>query len=214
MRTRTWRFNEQYAGQVGAGIIGDLPNDFKFQYAGVALRGAGVGQPKYAIYRSLFVILPDPDPRGGTRTFPPFQGNPGGAAVNGGLIMRLKGKDIDLFLHLTGVRPGTILEVGDRFALSGAVAGVYLRGLLSSSWILSGSRKIRIEIPNASPRSVISLCAMPCRSSTRTASSSAARDETVKLMWSSPMRFSSKRSPLMALSGSDAGRCQAPPCRC
>lgn len=117
-----WRFNEQYAGQVGAGIIGDLPNDFKFQYAGVALHGRGVGQPKYAIYGSLFVILPDDDSGGGTRTFPPFQGNPGGAGVNGGPIMRLKGKDVDLFLHLTGVRPGSILEVGDRFALSGAVA--------------------------------------------------------------------------------------------
>ena len=35
--------------------------------------------------------------------------------------MTLKGRDIDLFIHLTGVRPGSVLEVGDAFALAGAV---------------------------------------------------------------------------------------------
>jgi hypothetical protein len=35
--------------------------------------------------------------------------------------MTLRGRDIDLFLHLTGVRPGSVLEVGNTFALAGAV---------------------------------------------------------------------------------------------
>jgi len=35
--------------------------------------------------------------------------------------MTLQGHDIDLFLHLTGVRPWSVLEVGDTFVLSGAV---------------------------------------------------------------------------------------------
>ena len=58
----------------------------------------------------------DPD---GTRTFPPFQGNGGGPS--GGPLFTLKGEDIDLFIHLTGVRPGSVLETGNTFALVGAI---------------------------------------------------------------------------------------------
>lgn len=114
-----WRFDAPYGMQIGVGPLGDLPNDIKFQYGGVVVRGMAVGQPRYAIYGSLFVLVPDNDPRGGTRTFPPFQGNGGGPS--GGPIMTLKGREIDLFIHLTGVRPGSVLEVGDTFALSGAI---------------------------------------------------------------------------------------------
>ncbi len=114
-----WRFDAQYACQIGMGPNGDLTNDIKFQYGGVVLRGAAIDEPQYAIYGSLFVLVPDDDPAGGTRTFPPFQGNGGGPS--GGPIMTLKGREVDLFIHLTGVRPGTILEVGARFALTGAV---------------------------------------------------------------------------------------------
>jgi uncharacterized protein (TIGR03437 family) len=35
--------------------------------------------------------------------------------------MKLKGKEIDLFIHLTGVRPGTVLEPGDNFSIAGAI---------------------------------------------------------------------------------------------
>jgi hypothetical protein len=112
-----WRFSTSYAGQIGAS--GDLPNDFKFQYGGAVLRGTSLGTPQYAIYGSLFVLVPNNDPLGGTRVFPPFQGNGGGPS--GGPIMKLKGQDIDLFIHLTSVRPGTVLEVGDNFSIAGAV---------------------------------------------------------------------------------------------
>ena len=75
-------------------------------------------QAHYALYGSLFVLVPDDDPDG-TRTFPPFQGNGGGPS--GGPLFTLKGEDIDLFIHLTGVRPGSVLETGNIFALVGAV---------------------------------------------------------------------------------------------
>ncbi len=114
-----WRFNDRYAGQIGAGRRGDLPNDFKFQYGGAVLRGTALPTSQYAIYGLLFVLVPDNDPGGGTRVFPPFQGN--GGAASGGPIMKLKGQDIDLFIHLTGVRPGTVLDAGDSFSLTGAV---------------------------------------------------------------------------------------------
>jgi hypothetical protein len=114
-----WSFNNAYMGQIGVGRNGDLPNDVKFQYGAAVLRGPAVGQPRYAIYGSLWVHLPESEPAGNSRTFPPFQGNAGGPS--GGPIMILKGRVIDLFVHLTGVRSGAVLEVGDTFAMSGAI---------------------------------------------------------------------------------------------
>jgi hypothetical protein len=115
-----WRFFEQNAHQLGSDVDGDLPNNFKFQYGGIVLRGAAVGKPVYDIYGSLLVLVPDDDVNGGTRVMPPFQGNGGGPS--GGPLFRFNGKDIDQFLHLTGVRPGSVLETGDTFAIAGAVA--------------------------------------------------------------------------------------------
>jgi hypothetical protein len=50
---------------------------------------------------------------------PPFQGAAGGPS--GGPLFTIDGEDIDLFLHPQGVRPGSILEVGDTFSFSGQV---------------------------------------------------------------------------------------------
>ena len=113
-----WRFDEQYANQIGVGEHGDLPGEIKFQYGAAVLYGSALDQAHYAIYGSLFVLVPDDDPDG-TRTFPPFQGNGGGPS--GGPLFTLKGEEIDLFIHLTGVRPGSVLETGNTFALVGAV---------------------------------------------------------------------------------------------
>ena len=113
-----WRFNDRYAKQIGVGAHGDLPGEFKFQYGAAVLYGPALDQSHYAIHGSLFVLLPENDPDG-TRTFPPFQGNGGGPS--GGPLFTLKGEDIDLFIHLTGVRPGSVLETGNTFALVGAI---------------------------------------------------------------------------------------------
>ncbi len=113
-----WRFNDRYANQIGVGAHGDLPGEFKFQYGAAVLYGSALDQAHHAIYGSLFVLLPENDPDG-TRTFPPFQGNGGGPS--GGPLFTLKGEDIDLFIHLTGVRPGSVLETGNTFALVGAI---------------------------------------------------------------------------------------------
>ena len=113
-----WRFNDRYAKQIGVGVHGDLPGEFKFQYGAAVLYGSALDQSHYAIHGSLFVLLPENDPDG-TRTFPPFQGNGGGPS--GGPLFTLKGEEIDLFIHLTGVRPGSVLETGNTFALVGAI---------------------------------------------------------------------------------------------
>ena len=113
-----WRFDDRYAKQIGVGAHGDLPGEIKFQYGAAVLYGSALDQAHYAIYGSLFVLVSDDDPDG-TRTFPPFQGNGGGPS--GGPLFTLKGEDIDLFIHLTGVRPGSVLETGNTFALVGAI---------------------------------------------------------------------------------------------
>ena len=113
-----WRFNDRYANQIGVGAHGDLPGEFKFQYGAAVLHGSALDQAHYAIHGSLFVLVSDDDPDG-TRTFPPFQGNGGGPS--GGPLFTLKGEEIDLFMHLTGVRPGSVLETGNTFALVGAI---------------------------------------------------------------------------------------------
>ena len=113
-----WRFDDRYANQIGVGAHGDLPGEFKFQYGAAVLHGSALDQAHYAIHGSLFVLVPDDDPVG-SRTFPPFQGNGGGPS--GGPLFTLKGEDIDLFIHLTGVRPGSVLETGNTFALVGAI---------------------------------------------------------------------------------------------
>jgi len=116
-----WRFEEEYGDQIGIGFDGDRTNDYKFQYGAAVIRGPAVSGPLYDIYGSLWVMLPEGgDVVGGVRTFPPFQGNGGGPS--GGAIMTLKGRAIDLFVNLRGVRPGSVLEVGDRFSFAGAVA--------------------------------------------------------------------------------------------
>ena len=113
-----WRFNERYANQIGMGRNSDQPGEIKFQYSAVVAHGAALSQPQYGIHGSFFVLVPDDDPDG-TRTFPPFQGNGGGPS--GGPLFTLKGEDVDLFVHLTGIRPGSVLETGNTFALVGAV---------------------------------------------------------------------------------------------
>ena len=113
-----WRFDDRYANQIGVGAHGDLPGEFKFQYGAAVLHGSALDQAHYAIHGSLFVLVPDDDSTG-SRTFPPFQGNGGGPS--GGPLFTLKGEEIDLFIHLTGVRPGSVLETGNTFALVGAI---------------------------------------------------------------------------------------------
>ncbi len=111
-----WRYSGTYGDQ--AGVMGDLPNDLKWQYGGVVFRDLDRGIAEYAAYASLWVLLPDDDPIGG-RVTPPFQGATGGP--NGGPIMTLKGEEIDLlFLPRSGF-PGQVLEVGDTLAVSGHV---------------------------------------------------------------------------------------------
>ncbi len=111
-----WRFLATYGDQVG--VEGDLPNDLKWQFGSAVFRDLDRGINDYAVYGSLWVLIPNDDPVG-ARVTPPFQGATGGP--NGGPILTLKGEDIDLlFLPRSGF-PGQVLEVGDVLSFSGHV---------------------------------------------------------------------------------------------
>jgi hypothetical protein len=123
-----WSLDDPYNLQYGAGGEGDLPNDIKLQFAGLVLRGPAdavsddfpqEGEPvfpQYGIYSSMAVIVPHGD-RLGNRVTPPFRGASGGP--NGGPLLTIHGRDYDMFVTPTGVLPGTVCQVGDRFSYSG-----------------------------------------------------------------------------------------------
>ena len=114
-----WRFDTPYNLQLGNGTKGDRVNDFKFMFGGAVYRAPSNDFSYYGAYGSLWVMLPEEDPTGG-RIMPPFQAAANGPS--GGPIMTLKGAEVDIFYHPQGVRPGSILEIGDTASFSGQVA--------------------------------------------------------------------------------------------
>ena len=124
MGTAYWRFDDTYGYQIGEPADGDHPGDIKWEFGGTVFHTLGtITEPvpinEYAIYSSLWVLLPDDDLIG-PRVTPPFQ-DAAGASINGGPIMTLLGKQIDMLFLPKGVRPGDVLEVGDVVAFSGQV---------------------------------------------------------------------------------------------
>jgi hypothetical protein len=119
--TGYWRFDDTYGYQIGEPADGDQPGDLKWEFGGVVLRTITDTNPlnEYAIYSSLWVLLPHNDPVG-ARVTPPFQ-DATGASINGGPILTLLGEEIDMLFLPKGVRPGDILELGDTFSFSGHV---------------------------------------------------------------------------------------------
>jgi len=110
-----WYTNDNYNAQLGMGPEGDRPNDIKLLFGGAVHRGPQGNV--YGYYGAMDAIIPE-DTSLGQRTCAPFQGAAGGPS-NCGPLLTINGRDADLFLTPTGVKPGTILEVGDTFAFSG-----------------------------------------------------------------------------------------------
>jgi hypothetical protein len=121
MGTAYWRFNDTYGYQIGESAEGDLPGDLKWEFGGAVFRVPDQGIHEYAIYSSLWVLLPyGCDAFGCARVTPPFQ-DATGASINGGPIMTLDGEEIDVLFLPKGVRPGDVLDAGDVVAFSGHV---------------------------------------------------------------------------------------------
>jgi hypothetical protein len=116
-----WRLGTLYDDQLGVGLQGDLPNDYKFQYVGVVYRDLQSGHSEYLGQGSGWVFIDSNDPLG-NRVMPPFSGpGNGGWTTEGGPILTLKGEQIHMFIHPTGVRPGDVLQVGDTFHFAGHI---------------------------------------------------------------------------------------------
>ncbi len=111
-----WRYDANYGDQVG--IEGDLPHDLKWEFGGAVFRNLPQNINQYAIYGSLWVLIPDDDPLG-PRVMPPFRGAAGGP--DGGPILTLKGQEIDIFFLPKSAMPGQIFTVGDTVAFAGHV---------------------------------------------------------------------------------------------
>jgi hypothetical protein len=116
-----WRLDTLYDDQLGVGVQGDQPNDFKFQYVGAVYRDLDTGHNEYLGQGTGWIFIPDDDPVG-SRVMPPFAGpGNGGWTTEGGPILTLKGEDVHIFILPTGVRPGAVLEVGDTFRFAGHI---------------------------------------------------------------------------------------------
>ncbi len=116
-----WRLDTLYDDQLGVGVLGDQPNDFKFQYVGAVYRDLDSGHSEYLGQGTGWIFIPDDDPTG-SRVMPPFAGpGNGGWTTEGGPILTLKGEDIHIFILPSGVRPGAVLEVGDTFHFAGHI---------------------------------------------------------------------------------------------
>jgi hypothetical protein len=123
MGTAYWRFDDTYGYQIGEGAAGDLPDDLKWEFGGAVFRIPDQGINEYAIYSSLWVLLPhgcEQSTHGCARVTMPFR-DPGGVSIDGGPIMELLGEEIDMLFLPKGTRPGNVLELGDTFAFSGHV---------------------------------------------------------------------------------------------
>ena len=119
MGTGYWRFHDAYHMQSGnSPYEGDLPGDFKFLYGATVIRDIELNEGVFAIYGSGWVLAQDDDPMG-SRFMPPFQGNAGGP--NGGPLFNVHGRNVDMFFLPLGVRPGSVLEVGDIFRMAGPI---------------------------------------------------------------------------------------------
>jgi hypothetical protein len=114
-----WRFDGMYDNQPGVGIDGDRPNDFKFQFVGVVYRDLASGLSEYLGQGSGWFHLPVSDTTG-SRVMPPFSGpGNGGWPTTGGPLLTLKGEAVHMFILPTGVRPGSVLQIGDDFIFGG-----------------------------------------------------------------------------------------------
>ncbi len=113
-----WRFGDAYGAQSGNGPEGDLPDDIKFLYGAAVVRDPLAGEGVYAIYGSGWVHARTDDPLG-ARIMPPYRGAAGGP--DGGALLNVHGLDFDILFVPMGVRPGSVLDVGDTVRMAGPI---------------------------------------------------------------------------------------------
>ena len=141
-----WFFDDVYGYQFGVGPNGDMPGDIKMNYGGTVFRDLTTGIRHYGAYASMLVLIdPETDPIG-RRVMPPFDGLLLGSPPSGPLL-EIGGKRYDMFLTYGAVAPGTILEVGDRFCISGVVWPP-ISGIVRGSVTSPSGKRTSFETPS------------------------------------------------------------------
>ena len=129
-----WFFDDVYGCQFGVGPNGDMPGDVKMNYGGTVFRDLTTGVRHYGAYASMLVLIDPETDQVGRRVMPPFDGLVPGSPRSGPLL-EIGGKRYDMFLTYGALAPGAVLDVGDRFGVSGVVwppiSGV-VRGSMTS----------------------------------------------------------------------------------
>ncbi len=115
-----WDMDDPYNGQAGAGITGSRPGDYFFLFGGAVVRNQQANIQDTSIYASLGVVIDEKNDPLGSRVFPPYRGEAGGP--NGGALLTVNGKAVNLFFHPTGTKPGDVLHVGDTLSIAGQLA--------------------------------------------------------------------------------------------
>lgn len=115
-----WDMDDPYNGQPGAGLTGVRPNDYFFLFGGAVLRNEEAGIQDTAIYAASAFVIDGKLDTLGERVYSPYRGEAGGP--DGGPLLVLNDREINLFFHPTGIRPGDVLQVGDKLAVSGQLA--------------------------------------------------------------------------------------------
>ncbi len=114
----TFDMDDPLNQQTGAGIDGLRAGDPIFLFGGAVVRNAEAGVNDVAAYAALAVVT-DAKAAPGARVFPPYRGQAGGGSV--GPLLTIRGEPVYLFFQPTGVRPGSVLQVGDVFTVAGQV---------------------------------------------------------------------------------------------
>lgn len=112
-----WDSDDPYNQQIGAGVTGDRPGDYFFLFGGTVVRNAEANIESITPYASLAIVGNVNDT---PRIVPPYRGATGGPG--GEPMMEVHDEPVDLFFHPTGMRPGQVMTVGDRFAVAGQAA--------------------------------------------------------------------------------------------
>lgn len=107
-----WRFGDTYTLQPYMGFLGDLPNDYKFLFAGGVVRSPAEGIFNTGGYGAFWVHLPEGSPQSIVDS--PF--NPDAPP-----LIEFDGRKIRAFFEPTGIRPGTLLVEGDPADFGGYV---------------------------------------------------------------------------------------------
>lgn len=115
-----WDADDPLNGQIGAGINGDRLGDYVFLFGGAIVRNPEAAIEEATIYAALGLAGVREGDLLDARVYPPHNGASGGP--NSGPLLVLDEQPYDLFFHLTGVRPGQVMEIGEQFAWVGQAA--------------------------------------------------------------------------------------------